>query len=103
MNETFNKSLFTKLAIDDRIYFMTTTIPTLPLRILTKQEFALDIERRVYQKGMGYLEAIVDYCEHAHIEPEEIQKLIVGSLKEKIKAEAQANCLLPKSSCSLFV
>jgi hypothetical protein len=51
---------------------------------------------------MGYLEAIVDYCDSVGIEPDEVSKLVVGSLKEKLEAEAQNNNLLPKSSASLF-
>lgn len=76
-------------------------IEELPVKILTKQEFALEIERRVRNKLMGYLEAIIDYCEDRNIDPDEISKLVVGSLKEKLEAEAQRNNLLPKSA-SLF-
>lgn len=74
----------------------------LPVKILTKQEFALEIERRVRHKSMDYLEAIIDYCDDRSIDPDEISKLVVGSLKEKLEAEAQRNNLLPKSA-SLFV
>jgi hypothetical protein len=73
----------------------------LPVKILTKQEFALEIECRVRHKSMGYLEAIIDYCDDRGIDPDEISKLVVGSLKEKLEAEAQRNNLLPKSA-SLF-
>jgi hypothetical protein len=73
----------------------------LPIKILTKQEFALEIERRVRFKSIGYLEAIIDYCDDRGIDPDEISKLVVGSLKEKLEAEAQRNNLLPKSA-SLF-
>jgi hypothetical protein len=73
----------------------------LPVKILTKQEFSLEIERRVRLKSMGYLEAIIDYCDDHKIDPDEISKLVVGSLKEKLEAEAQRNNMLPKSS-SLF-
>lgn len=73
----------------------------LPIKILTKQEFALEIERRVCSKSMGYLEAIIDYCDDRGIDPDEISKLVIGSLKEKLEAEAQRNNLLPKSA-SLF-
>jgi len=79
-----------------------STESELPIKILTKQEFAFEIERRVKRKQMGYLEAIVDYCDSAGIEPDEVSKLVVGSLKEKLEAEAQNNNLLPKSSASLF-
>lgn len=74
----------------------------IPVKILTKQEFALEVEGRVKKKHMGYLEAIIDYCDSIGIEPDEVSKLVVGSLKEKLEAEAQSNNLLPKSSASLF-
>ena len=51
--------------------------------------------------AIGYLEAIIDYCDDRGIDPDEISKLVVGSLKEKLEAEAQRNNLLPKSA-SLF-
>ena len=73
----------------------------LQVKILTKQEFALAIERRVRRKSMGYLEAIIDYCDDLKIDPDDISKLVVGSLKEKLEAEAQRNNMLPRSS-SLF-
>jgi hypothetical protein len=73
----------------------------LPVKILTKHEFAMEVESRVNLFDMGYLEAIVDYCKSAGIEPDEVSKLVVGSLKEKLEAEAQNNNLLPKSA-SLF-
>jgi hypothetical protein len=76
--------------------------PELPLKLLTKQEFALQIETRVRKLGMGYLESILDYCDGAGIEPDEVSKLVVGSLKEKLEAEAMRNNLLPRSSGVLF-
>ena len=74
----------------------------IPLKILTKQEFALEIETRVRKQQMDYLEAIVDYCDSNGIEVDDISKLVVGSLKEKLEAEAQRVNLLPKSTASLF-
>ena len=74
----------------------------IPLKILTKQEFALEIETRVRKQGMDYLEAIVDYCDSHGIEVDDVSKLVVGSLKEKLEAEAQRVNLLPKSTASLF-
>jgi hypothetical protein len=74
----------------------------IPLKILSKQEFALEIESRVRKRGMDYLEAIMHYCDGAGIEVDDVSKLIVGSLKEKLEAEAQRLNLLPKSTASLF-
>jgi hypothetical protein len=50
---------------------------------------------------MGYAEAIIHVCDMKGIDPEDIAKLVGGSLKEKLKAEAQRNNLLPKPN-SLF-
>jgi hypothetical protein len=74
----------------------------LPVKVLTKQEFALQVESRVRSLSMGYLEAIIDYCDSIGVEPDEVSKLIVGSLKEKLEAEAMRNNLLPRSSGVLF-
>jgi hypothetical protein len=74
----------------------------IPLKILSKQEFALEIETRVRKQGMDYLEAIMHYCDGAGIEVDDVSKLVVGSLKEKLEAEAQRVNLLPKSTASLF-
>jgi hypothetical protein len=74
----------------------------LPVKLLTKQEFALQVETLVKKQGMGYLEAIVEYCDAIGVEPDEVSKLIVGSLKEKLEAEAMRNNLLPRSSGMLF-
>ena len=74
----------------------------LPIKLLSKQEFALQIETRVRTLHMGYLEAIIDYCDSIGVEPDEVSKLIVGSLKEKLEAEAMRNNLLPRSSGVLF-
>lgn len=74
----------------------------LPIKVLSKQEFAMQIERRVHRKEMGYLEAIIDYCDSHGLEADDVHKLVVGSLKEKLEAEAQRNSLLPKSSTRIF-
>lgn len=74
----------------------------LPIKVLSKQEFAMQIERRVKRKEMGYLEAIIDYCDTNGLEADDVHKLVVGSLKEKLEAEAQRNNLLPKSSTGVF-
>jgi hypothetical protein len=56
----------------------------------------------VKTKEMSYVEAIIHYCDERTLDPEDISKLCVGSLKDKLEAEAQRNNLLPKSSNSLF-
>jgi len=78
------------------------TEPELPLKLLTKQQFAVEIETRVRKLNMSYLESILDFCATIGIEPDEVSKLVVGSLKEKLEAEAMRNNLLPRSSGMLF-
>lgn len=68
---------------------------------LSRNELIVETERLVHLEDMGYAEAIVHVCELRSIDPEDIASLISGSLKEKIKAEAQRNNYLPKPP-SLF-
>jgi len=81
---------------------MQTKVENLNLNIITKQDFALAVEQLVKTKEMSYVEAIIHYCDENSLDPVDISKLCVGSLKEKLEAEAQRNNLLPKSSYSLF-
>jgi len=81
---------------------METKTENLNLNIISKQSFALEIEKLVKTKEMSYVEAIIHYCDSNGFDPVDISKLCVGSLKEKLEAEAQRNNLLPKSSYSLF-
>jgi hypothetical protein len=74
----------------------------LPIKVLSKQEFAIAVETLVNSKDMGYLEAIIHYCDNNGLEADDVHKLVVGSLKEKLKAESQRNNLLPKSSTESF-
>jgi hypothetical protein len=69
--------------------------------ILTKADLISQAEALVRTDSMGYAEAIIHICDSKGIDPEDIAKLIGGSLKEKLKAEAQRNNLLPKPN-SLF-
>lgn len=68
------------------------------LNILSKNELIDATESLVKYEGMDYREAIIYICEKRNIEPEDIAKLITGSLKEKLKAEAERHNYLPKSN-----
>ena len=72
------------------------------LPILTKAELIARTEILVHEEGMQYVEAIVYICEELGVEPEDIAKLITGSLKDKLESEAQRNFLLPRSTGDLF-
>lgn len=57
---------------------------------VTVNNFQLVIEQCVHKQGMGYLEAIIWYCEQHNIEIEAVASLIKKS--EAIKAKLEAEC-----------
>lgn len=59
-------------------------------------EFTLNIEILVAQKKTSYTDAIILYCESLGMEPEVAAQLVSGSIKAKIKREAEELHLLPK-------
>lgn len=69
--------------------------------IITKKfrssnEFSLYIEEVVYTNKIGYMEAIIKYCNDIDIDVESISKLVNQSLKDKIQIEAEENNYLRK-------
>ena len=67
----------------------------------TKEEittFSLNIESLVKKKNVSYMDAIILYCETTGLEIELASKLISGSLKSKIKIEAEELHFLPRSN-----
>ena len=60
------------------------------LKILSPQDFTIAIEHIKRSKNMTYMDAIQYYCEEHKIEIETIGKLVQGSLKQKIREEAEA-------------
>lgn len=60
------------------------------VNILTQSDFAYIIENMVHSdSNVGYVDAIVHYCEENEIEIEDVQKLVCPTLKEKLRYEAQ--------------
>ena len=57
-------------------------------KFLCSAQFAQDIEAIVKYDNLGYIDAIVDYCEKNAIDVESVPKLISKPLKEKLKWEA---------------
>ena len=57
---------------------------------VTVNNFQTVIESCVHKKGMGYLEAIMWYCEENNIEIEAVASLIKKS--DVIKAKLEAEC-----------
>lgn len=69
--------------------------------IITKKfrspnEFSLYIEEKVFKEQIGYMDAIIQYCEEVDIEIDSISKLINQSLKDKVQIEAEENNYLKK-------
>jgi len=61
-------------------------------------EFSLFIETTANENGIGVVEALLQYCEENYIEPEEVQKLINKSLKDKLELNFVDMNYLPKNS-----
>lgn len=57
---------------------------------VTVNNFQVTIESCVHKKGMGYLEAVMWYCEQHNIEIEAVASLIKKS--EAIRSKLEAEC-----------
>ena len=57
-------------------------------KFLCSAQFAQDREAIVKNDNLGYIDAIVHYCEQNAIDVESVPKLISKPLKEKLKWEA---------------
>ena len=60
--------------------------------------FSLLIEELVWEKDISYMDAVILYCENTGFELETAAKLISGTLKSKIKIEAEELNFLPRSN-----
>tara|TARA_X000001388_G_C2233883_1_gene124393 strand:+ start:5227 stop:5478 length:252 start_codon:yes stop_codon:yes gene_type:complete len=67
-------------------------------KFLCSAQFAQDIEAIVKDDNLGYIDAIVDYCEKNAIDVESVPKLISKPLKEKLKWEATELNFLKRTS-----
>ena len=67
-------------------------------KFLCSAQFAQDIEAIVKDDNLGYIDAIVHYCEQNAIVVESVPKLISKPLKEKLKWEATELNYLKRTS-----
>ena len=67
-------------------------------KFLCSAQFAQDIDAIVKDDNLGYIDAIVDYCEKNAIDVESVPKLISKPLKEKLKWEATELNYLKRTS-----
>ena len=67
-------------------------------KFLCSAQFAQDIEAIVKNDNLGYIDAIVHYCEQNSIDVESVPKLISKPLKDKLKWEATELNYLKRTS-----
>ena len=67
-------------------------------KFLCSSQFAQDIEAIVKNDNLGYIDAIIHYCEQNEIDVESVPKLISKPLKEKLKWEATELNFLKRTS-----
>lgn len=65
-------------------------------RFRSSTEFSLYIEERVGSEKIGYMDAIISYCDEVDIEVDSIGKLVTQSLKDKIQLEAEDQNMMKK-------
>ena len=65
---------------------------------MTPKQFSVLIDDKVKQKSITHMDAVLEYCEEKNLESDQINHLISRSLKEKIRVDAEAINLMPKSS-----
>lgn len=69
--------------------------------VITAQALAQKAEALVLSDHLTYVEAILHICNELDVDPEDIAKMVVGPLKDKLEAEAQRSNILPRPN-SLF-
>lgn len=66
-------------------------------RFRSPNEFGIYIDEMVNRFRIGYMEAVINYCNEIDIDVESIGPLINQKLREKIQLEAeQANLMKPR-------
>jgi len=79
-------------------WLMSSIDKALKEKFLCSAQFAQDIESIVKDDNLGYIDAIVAYCEKNAIDVESVPKLISKPLKEKLKWEATELNYLKRTS-----
>ena len=81
--------------IDDIGQELTDSI-VITKRFRSPAEFSLYIEDTVAKDRIGYMDAIINYCNNMDINIENIGPLVNQSLKDKLQLEAEENNLMKK-------
>lgn len=69
---------------------------------LNKSKFSALVEKRVYEKKLNYMDAILDICTEYNIEPEDTKKFLNGVVVEKLEAQAMSLNYLPRQNQLIF-
>lgn len=73
-----------------------TDVLLMTKRFRSPTEFCLYIDEMVLNYKIGYMDAVINYCNEIGIDIENVGYLVNQKLKEKIKMEAeQANLMKP--------
>jgi len=75
--------------MDKEIEYILTDSLIITKKFRSPNEFSLYIEEKVTKEKVGYMDAIIQYCEEVDIDVESISKLINQSLKDKVQIEAE--------------
>lgn len=82
--------------MSEELEYILTDSLIITKKFRSPNEFSLHIEERVIREQIGYMDAIIQYCEEVDIDVESISKLINQSLKDKVQIEAEENNYLKK-------
>jgi hypothetical protein len=75
--------------MDKEIEYILTDSLIITKKFRSPNEFSLYIEEKVTREKIGYMDAIIQYCEEIDIDIESISKLINQSLRDKVQNEAE--------------
>jgi hypothetical protein len=75
--------------MDKEIEYILTDSLIITKKFRSPNEFSLYIEEKVTKEKVGYMDAIIQYCEEIDIDIESISKLINQSLRDKVQNEAE--------------
>ena len=79
--------------------FFDETVELTDTYVITKKfktpiEFDMHINERVKNDGIGYIDAVINFCGEEGIDIESVSPLIGQNLKDKIRIEAEENNLM---------
>ena len=75
--------------MNEEVQYILTDSLIITKKFRSPNEFSLYIEEKVTKEKVGYMDAIIQYCEEIDIDIESISKLINQSLRDKVQNEAE--------------